>query len=994
MSERSVRPQPAAFNLFLLFTLVLIATAGVFTPLPVQAEITTNVDDRVKVRFSGIRYDRHEKVFETWVKVKNVSSTDIPAPLRLAITEFKNDRFSLANADGVASGGAYYVDLNLDSDVLGVDETSRWTRVTLKKEKRRHGRWWGHWKHHHGSHRRGGKPHGHWNHHTHHGHVSHHDWRHHRHIKFDYEILGGSEIAASTPTSFPYAVVPGGGNVDVLFRANLLSEGVAPPANVLLRNLTNNTETLMTDGGISGDVTAGDGIYVANESVNTGALAAGDCLTYVSVVTGPQGNEIVSSEYQLCATNLPQRLADSDTSPANQTPINGAFAIGNEVLVNLSKGVSVDVLQQALNQVGGTVVGTSLLSGLHQIQLPGTLNASQLEQVIALFESIDGVSSAGPNYIGSYTSEPDDAEYMLGNQHGLQLVSSDDLAATPSYVWDANATGSGVTVTVLDSGIDALHPDLAGQVVAEIFAGANTDSLGHGTEMAGIIGANTDNTIGVAAVARDVSLESIVVSIDAAVTQAEMIAGFNDAASPLSAGTVVNAAFSIFPIIIPDAGMCGSIDTLISGGSVVVNSAGNDNFNTNSWPGLCNDAASDALHPGDVISSANKGSFIVVGASNCTSGNCAVDSKKADSNFGSWVDIGAPGVSLPTTTIASVDASLYTTSDGTSAASAMVSGASAVLLSCGVPANQVFNTLDLGATVAITGDFNRINLYDSLLPTNTAPTGVNLSSNTIDENVNTAGGSVIGTLSTSDATVCDSHVYSVTGGADAANFSITGNQLRLDDGVLDFETKSSYSVQVTSTDFYGQTTSQTLTVNVNDIEPESLSSDFGADPSGDSGGEGCCDISFVSAMSSATDLTVSIRFHPGYDPTLISTTINIDTDQNTATGQPGVSAGGTIDAAQIGTDYIAFRAGRDGAATVPINVYVGPPINTFNNVGSADVTYVADGYDVVIPLSLLGGDDGFMDVKVISAKRLSAAGNTGILDIAPDEGSAPLMLNP
>ena len=334
----------------------------------------------------------------------------------------------------------------------------------------------------------------------------------------------------------------------------------------------------------------------------------------------------------------------------------------------------------------------------------------------------------------SITSRPTPSDAMYPSQHGLQLVSSDDLAAvTPKHVWDASATGSGITVTVLDSGVDAAHPDLAGQVTAEIFAGANTDTLGHGTEMAGVIAANTDNVVGIAGMARSATIESIKVSADANVTQAEMIQGFIDAGSPSSTGQIVNASFSIFGPLLPSIGLCGEIDNLIASGLVVVNSAGNDNNSTTGvWPGMCNDPALNALlnaqSSGDIITNARKTHFIVVGASNCSVGACATDSRKPDSNFGSWVDIAAPGVNLPATTIGPA----YLDINGTSAATALVSGSAAILESCGVISTQAFNTLDLGATVAITGDFNRVNVYNSLASLNTMPTAIALSSNTID----------------------------------------------------------------------------------------------------------------------------------------------------------------------------------------------------------------------------------------------------------------------
>lgn len=997
-----------------LLGLVLVAVTFVTLPSSAGAEITTNVDDRVKVRFGWVRYDRHERVFKTWVKVSNISSAEILPPLRIAITEIRKNKYSLANADGIDSNGSSYVDIKLAAATLGVGESSEWTLLKFKKERKKpkykahkhntkhadDDAWEddddehksGHLRnllkvlHHLSSHRRHPRQH----------------WRHHRGpLKFDFEMQGGSQAATSQPTTFIGGVRVATGDINVLFRVNLLSNGTTAAPDVRLRNLTLGTETSMHDDGLNGDINAGDGIYVVNQVIDTNQLMLGDCLVYDSVITSPQGFEIDSADYFLCATEVPLVIGDSDTSPGNTIQFGGTPTVGNELLVVLQPGLTEMALQPVLKDTGAEIIGSSLLSGLYQVRFPNTLTPSQLSQAIARFAAVDGVINAGPNYIGVYTTTPSDA--MYASQHALQLISSDNLAAgTPKHVWDANATGSGITVTVLDSGVDSSHPDLIGKVVAPIFPGANIDTLGHGTEMAGIIAANTDNAIGVAAVARAANIESIKVSPDASVTQAEMIQGFNDAASPASAGQVVNAAFSIFGPLVANAGMCGAIDNLISGGAIVVNSAGDDNNSaTGVWPGFCNNPAVDGLlnaqQPGDVISTANKVHFIVVGGSNCSAGACAADAKTATSNFGSWVDIAAPGIGVETTTIATVDPTLYRTADGTSVATALVSGSAAVLKSCGVATNQVFNTLDLGALVTVTADFNRINLYNSLETENTAPTGVGLSNNLIDENVDTSGGALIGNLSTTDATACDAHSYTITGGADAARFSLggaDGSQLLLDDGVLDFETKSSYAVTITSTDFYGVSTAQAFTVNVNDIEPETLGSDTGLDPAGDSGGEGCCDISSVTVTSTPGDVTISIRFHPGYDPSLISTTVNIDTDQDVTTGQPGVAAGGTIDAAQIGGDYIAFRAGRDGAATTPINMFVGPPINTFTNVGTAPVTYVADGYDIVIPLSLLGGDDGFLDVKVISAKKLSADGNTGILDIAPNEGLAPLSINP
>ena len=103
---------------------------------------------------------------------------------------------------------------------------------------------------------------------------------------------------------------------------------------------------------------------------------------------------------------------------------------------------------------------------------------------------------------------------------------------------------------------------------------------------------------------------------------------------------------------------------------------------------------------------------------------------------------------------------------------------------------------------------------------NDAPTAITPTSFAINENTDTTSGTSVGTFATTDPDSGETFTYAILGGPDAANFSIGGalnDELILTDGVLDFESKSSYTVTVRVTDSVGLTHDESITVNVNDL---------------------------------------------------------------------------------------------------------------------------------------------------------------------------------
>ncbi|MCG8653330.1 MAG: cadherin repeat domain-containing protein, partial [Pirellulales bacterium] len=100
--------------------------------------------------------------------------------------------------------------------------------------------------------------------------------------------------------------------------------------------------------------------------------------------------------------------------------------------------------------------------------------------------------------------------------------------------------------------------------------------------------------------------------------------------------------------------------------------------------------------------------------------------------------------------------------------------------------------------------------------TNVAPTAIELLDSSVAEDAEP--GTAVGTLSTTDANSSDLHTYELVAGqgdADNGLFAIEGDQL-LVDGTLDFETQETYTVRIRSTDSFGLSVEQSVTINATD----------------------------------------------------------------------------------------------------------------------------------------------------------------------------------
>ncbi|MDX6280853.1 MAG: hypothetical protein QOH03_1924, partial [Kribbellaceae bacterium] len=164
----------------------------------------------------------------------------------------------------------------------------------------------------------------------------------------------------------------------------------------------------------------------------------------------------------------------------------------------------------------------------------GRTARTQLPKATAMFPAINGAAvkvakTDGPAFLAGLGT----AKLWLDGKRHLTLDQSVPQIGAPA-AWQAGYTGKGVKVAVLDSGIDATHPDLAGQVAAaknftEAPAG---DQVGHGTHVASTIAGTAKASNGkYKGVAPDATLlDGKVCGLDGC-TESAMLAGMEWAAT-------------------------------------------------------------------------------------------------------------------------------------------------------------------------------------------------------------------------------------------------------------------------------------------------------------------------------------------------------------------------------------------------------------------------------------------------------------------------------
>lgn len=296
-----------------------------------------------------------------------------------------------------------------------------------------------------------------------------------------------------------------------------------------------------------------------------------------------------------------------------------------------------------------------------------------------------GVLSVQPNYWRHALAvevTPNDPYYRSdSNQRQYQQWYLPKINA--NYAWSLSRGKADLVVAVIDSGVDLNHPDLKSRLVPGISivnqAGYappadGQDDNGHGTHVAGLIAAGTDNSLGLAGCAWSGKLMPVkVLNRQGEGTDADIAAGIRWAAD--AGARVINLSLGgaaegeEFPQAVQDA-----VDDAYRRGCLIIAAAGNSGQEGIFYPaGLNHVVAVAATDPWDARASYSTfGAFVDLSAPGGAGGSLFSKDTGILSTF--WNEN-----SRISDLMSGSEAGEYAVTAGTSMAAALVSGAAAVV---------------------------------------------------------------------------------------------------------------------------------------------------------------------------------------------------------------------------------------------------------------------------------------------------------------------------
>jgi len=341
----------------------------------------------------------------------------------------------------------------------------------------------------------------------------------------------------------------------------------------------------------------------------------------------------------MAAVNFVYAATPTPSSILDSSQVKGIIKNQYIVILNKDAGLPTDFAQNIAKQHGGKILQSydTVLKGF-AIYLPDTAATAFVEamkknpQVISVENDtvmkIDATTQSNPDW-------------------GLDRVDQKALPLNSTYSF--SQTGSGTTAYIVDTGILSSHQQFSGRVQAGYTAISDgkgtTDCNGHGTHVAGTVGGSTYG------VAKNVSLVPVrILGCDGSGASSNVIAGLDWILKNGKKPAVVNMSLGGDA----SASLDSAVENLFNNGYVMVVAAGNSNTDA------CNS------------SPARVSKAITVAATDNT------DTRASYSNYGSCVDIFAPGSQINSSWIGSNTATKVL--NGTSMATPHVAGVVAEML--------------------------------------------------------------------------------------------------------------------------------------------------------------------------------------------------------------------------------------------------------------------------------------------------------------------------
>ena len=357
----------------------------------------------------------------------------------------------------------------------------------------------------------------------------------------------------------------------------------------------------------------------------------------------------------------PHRIELLPSAPAKGK---GVEVMAEEALVRFDDTADPSFRRAALEGAGLSLESRVGRTPWHLVYLPAGMTVAN---GLSLLKVTAGVVDAQPNNAYRPLKMPNDprvaSQWHLGNVNAFAA-------------WEYSTSSSNVNIALIDTGVQASHPDLAGNLDKPRSRDCSSGTCSaenppryacrHGTRVAGVAAAVADNGVGVAGAAWNAKLVSLRVFPDGACTpdcgdEAENSCATSDAAIAAALGYAQSLpAPVVVNISVGARGSCpGAVQSAVASafgaGVTLFAAAGNDGGPVNA-PGNC-----------DYV--------IPVGAADRSNSVAAFSSRGPELADNGLV---APGVDLVTT---DVDGGYAADANGTSFSSALVSGLAALMLS-------------------------------------------------------------------------------------------------------------------------------------------------------------------------------------------------------------------------------------------------------------------------------------------------------------------------